>query len=46
VAIDGSESLVARRNASFDNLRVLLTLLVIFHHVAIAYGGSGGWYWR
>ena len=26
-----------------DNLRILLTLLVIFHHAAIAYGGSGSW---
>jgi peptidoglycan/LPS O-acetylase OafA/YrhL len=34
------------RNAAIDHLRVLLTCLVIFHHVAIAYGGSGGWYWR
>jgi fucose 4-O-acetylase-like acetyltransferase len=35
-----------RRNDSADHLRILLTALVIFHHVAIAYGGSGGWYWR
>lgn len=34
------------RNASFDHIRVLLTLLVILHHTAIVYGGSGGWYWR
>jgi Fucose 4-O-acetylase and related acetyltransferases len=34
------------RNDGIDRLRVLLTLLVIFHHVAIAYGGSGAWYWR
>ena len=26
-----------------DNLRIYLTLLVIFHHAAIAYGGSGDW---
>jgi surface polysaccharide O-acyltransferase-like enzyme len=26
-----------------DNLRIYLTLLVIFHHVAVAYGGSGAW---
>jgi surface polysaccharide O-acyltransferase-like enzyme len=26
-----------------DNLRVFLTLLVIFHHAAIAYGGAGDW---
>lgn len=26
-----------------DNIRIYLTILVILHHVAIAYGGSGGW---
>jgi peptidoglycan/LPS O-acetylase OafA/YrhL len=26
-----------------DNIRVYLTVLVILHHVAVAYGGSGGW---
>lgn len=29
-----------------DHLRIVLTLLVILHHTAIVYGGSGGWYWR
>ncbi len=28
-----------------DRLRVLLTMLVIFHHSAIAFGASGGWYY-
>ncbi len=26
-----------------DKLRIFLTILVILHHAAIAYGGSGGW---
>lgn len=26
-----------------DNFRVFLTVLVIFHHAAIAYGGTGDW---
>lgn len=26
-----------------DNLRIFLTILVIIHHTAIAYGASGGW---
>jgi hypothetical protein len=26
-----------------DNLRILLTILVILHHIAITYGGDGGW---
>jgi glucan biosynthesis protein C len=29
-----------------DNLRVLLTVLVILHHLAITYGGPGGWYYH
>lgn len=27
-----------------DNLRVLMTVLVILHHTLIAYGAPGGWY--
>jgi hypothetical protein len=34
------------RNAAIDHIRIILTAIVIFHHVAIVYGGSGGWYWR
>ena len=26
-----------------DNLRIYLTILVIVHHTAIAYGGAGDW---
>jgi len=30
-----------------DNLRILMTILVIMHHFAIGYGGPGGfWYWE
>ena len=36
----------AQRQAHFDHLRILLTFLVVLHHAAITYGGSGGWYWR
>src|SRR3954453_8679914 len=28
-----------------DNLRVLLTILVILHHTSICYGAPGGWYY-
>lgn len=31
------------RFAYIDNLRIYLTLLVILHHAAIAYGGAGDW---
>ena len=29
-----------------DNLRILLTILVIMHHTMITYGASGSWYFR
>ncbi|MBS7566849.1 acyltransferase family protein [Mucilaginibacter sp. Bleaf8] len=29
-----------------DNIRVVLTLLVILHHAFITYGASGGWYYK
>ena len=32
-----------KRSFYIDNLRILLTVLVIVHHTAIAYGASGGW---
>jgi peptidoglycan/LPS O-acetylase OafA/YrhL len=28
-----------------DRLRTALTILVVLHHTAIAYGGAGGWYY-
>lgn len=31
------------RTFYIDNLRIFLTVLVIVHHAAIAYGASGGW---
>lgn len=33
----------AARFAYVDNIRIYLTLLVILHHAAIAYGGAGDW---
>jgi len=27
-----------------DNLRIYMTILVIFHHAALAYGGIGAWH--
>ena len=29
-----------------DNLRILLTILVISHHISITYGAPGGWYYH
>ncbi len=34
------------RTHFIDHLRIVLTVLVIFHHAAITYGAAGGWYWR
>jgi hypothetical protein len=35
----------ASRNAGLDALRASLTLLVVFHHAAIPYGGEGSWFY-
>jgi peptidoglycan/LPS O-acetylase OafA/YrhL len=34
------------RDLYIDRLRAVMTALVLFHHTAITYGGSGGWFWR
>lgn len=36
----------ARRLWFVDNLRILLTLLVILHHVVVGYSGLGAWYYN
>jgi glucan biosynthesis protein C len=33
------------RLAFIDNLRILLVVLVILHHLAVTYGGEGSWYY-
>ena len=33
----------SKRTHYLDNLRIYLTILVIMHHAALAYGGTGGW---
>jgi peptidoglycan/LPS O-acetylase OafA/YrhL len=38
--------MVSDRTFFIDRLRVVLTVLVILHHTAITYGGSGGWFYR
>ena len=37
---------MSQRTDFIDRLRVVLTALVIVHHTAITYGGSGGWFYR
>jgi hypothetical protein len=34
-----------KRSSYLDNLRIALTMVVIAHHTAIAYGASGGWFY-
>lgn len=41
-----SESKGRSRLLYVDNLRVLLTILVILHHLAIGYGAEGGWAYK
>jgi peptidoglycan/LPS O-acetylase OafA/YrhL len=38
--------MMSKRTYFIDRLRVVLTVLVILHHTAITYGGSGGWFYR
>jgi hypothetical protein len=33
------------RFAFIDNIRILLVVLVILHHLAVTYGGEGSWYY-
>lgn len=35
-----------RRLDYIDNIRILLTGIVVLHHLAITYGAPGGWYYR
>ncbi len=37
---------MSQRTFFIDRLRVVLTALVVVHHTAITYGGSGGWFYR
>lgn len=36
----------AQRLSFLDQVRALVTLLVVFHHAAITYGGAGSWYYK
>ncbi|MES2716304.1 MAG: acyltransferase family protein [Pseudomonadota bacterium] len=38
--------MAGRRLPFIDRLRTVLTVLVIAHHTAITYGGSGSWFYR
>jgi fucose 4-O-acetylase-like acetyltransferase len=45
-AADGGTRTTRGRTDFIDRLRVVLTALVILHHTAITYGGSGDWFYR
>jgi peptidoglycan/LPS O-acetylase OafA/YrhL len=36
---------MAQREYYIDRLRSVMTALVLFHHTAITYGATGGWFW-
>jgi hypothetical protein len=44
--VEARQSLESQRNGGIDALRAAVTLLVVLHHTAIAYGAEGGWYYR
>lgn len=41
-----AETPVSARSTRIDEVRVLMTTLVILHHAAITYGAIGGWYFK
>ncbi len=41
-----TEKTTKGRLAFVDNLRILLTILVILHHLVSSYGGQGSWYYK
>ncbi|MBN1310407.1 MAG: acyltransferase family protein [Anaerolineae bacterium] len=43
--MDKSQALPKSRIVFIDNLRVLLVILVVLHHVAIIFGAEGNWYY-
>jgi peptidoglycan/LPS O-acetylase OafA/YrhL len=45
-SVAGMSRIESPRTYFIDRLRVVLTALVILHHTAITYGGSGGWFYR
>lgn len=34
------------RQLHLDRLKVMLTVLVVFHHAAITYGATGDWFYQ
>jgi peptidoglycan/LPS O-acetylase OafA/YrhL len=44
-ALARSEPVARVRLAFVDNIRVLLVILVILHHLAVTYGGDKSWYY-
>jgi fucose 4-O-acetylase-like acetyltransferase len=46
VSIVNERKPVKERENYIDNIRVLLTMLVVLHHAAVTYGASGGWYYK
>jgi hypothetical protein len=45
-AVGGVQPKVTNRLLFVDNIRVLLTILVVLFHLMITYAGTGSWYYR
>lgn len=41
-----AQAAAGSRLAYLDNLRILMSVLVVLHHFAISYGASGSWYYN
>jgi fucose 4-O-acetylase-like acetyltransferase len=44
-ALTRAKPATAVRLAFIDNIRILLVILVVLHHLAVTYGGEGSWYY-
>lgn len=44
--MDTPSNTIKLRLFYIDNLRILLTIIVILHHLSIGYGAPGDWYYR
>jgi len=44
--VANSQATAATRLFFVDNIRVLLTILVLLHHLMITYAGTGGWIYK
>lgn len=46
LSVSHAEAAPSSRNGGIDALRAVLIALVILHHTALTYGGTGAWFYR